>query len=66
MKIAVINHSEDALVAKIEARRSDDTKIVITCTAQSDGITEIRVKVGFFGDKEASSLILDKIVAHLK
>ena len=65
LKFAIVNDTADALSAKILARTSDDTKIQVTLTKQSPTLTEIRIRVGTFGDEQMSRQILDKIKTHL-
>lgn len=65
MQFAVVNSSKDTINAKILARTATDTKVQITLTKQSPTLTEIRIRVGTFGDEQMSRQILDKIKAHL-
>lgn len=45
-------------------RNSADKKMLIKLKKVSDGATEIRIRVGTFGDESMSRLILDKIKSH--
>lgn len=65
MQFAVVNSSKDTINAKILARTATDTKVQITLTKQSPTLTEIRIRVGTFGDEQMSRQLLDKIKAHL-
>lgn len=65
MQFSVVNSSKDTINAKILARTATDTKVQITLTKQSPTLTEIRIRVGTFGDEQMSRQILDKIKAHL-
>jgi hypothetical protein len=65
LQFAVVNDNKDALNYKILARTATDTKITIILAKQSSTVTEIRIRVGTFGDEQLSRQILDKIKAHL-
>lgn len=61
-----INQSKkDASSAVLESETADDRSITIRLKRVSDRTTEIRIRVGWFGDEELSRLILDKIEQHL-
>jgi Protein of unknown function (DUF3568) len=61
---AVVGDQKDALTAKITAVSTGDKKVYVTLTKQSDTNTEIRIRVGTFGDQNLSQQILDKIKSH--
>ena len=65
LKFAVVNDKLDAINSKILARTATDTKIEINLTKQSPSATEIRIRVGTFGDEQLARQILEKIKAHL-
>ena len=65
LKFVVISNAQDALTDKIIARTATDTKIEITLTKQSAKITEIRIRVGTFGNEQMSRDILNQIKSHL-
>lgn len=65
MQYAVVSDAKDVNNAKIIARTATDTKIEIQLAKQSPSITEIRIRVGTFGDEQLSRQILAKIKAHL-
>ena len=64
MQYAVVDKSKDGVKAKILARTPADKKIQITLNKQSATVTEIRIRVGTFGDESLSRQILDKIKSH--
>jgi hypothetical protein len=64
LEFPITNKSKDALQAEVLARNSADKKILIKLKKVSDGATEIRIRVGTFGDESLSRLILDKIKSH--
>lgn len=61
---AVVDNQKDGLTAKITAVSTGDKKIYVTLTKQSDTVTEIRIRVGTFGDQNLSQQILEKIKSH--
>ena len=63
LEFAITQKEKDALSGLIVARGTDDQKIVIHLEKQSEDLTEIRIRVGSFGDESRSQLILDKIKA---
>jgi len=65
LQYAVVSKNKDAINAKIIARTSGDKKIQVKLEKQSDTVTEIRIRVGTFGDEALSRQILDKIKTHL-
>ena len=65
LEFPVTTKSKDALQAEVTARNSADKRILIKLKRVSDGVTDIRIRVGTFGDESLSQLILDKIKSHL-
>ena len=61
---AVVDNQKDAVTAKITARSTSDKRIYVTLIKQSPTSTEIRIRVGTFGDKDQSEQILTKIKSH--
>ena len=55
----------DALRAKLTFRGAGDEKVTVTVNKMSSSVSEIRVRVGNFGDKTKSVGILDKIKSKL-
>ena len=64
LEFPITTKSKDALQAEVVARTSADKKIVVKLKKVSDKTTEIRVRVGTFGDETLSRMILDKIKSH--
>ena len=65
LQFTVTSKTKDALQGEIDARNSSNTAIVIKLKYMSNTATEIRIRVGTFGDKTMSDMILDKIKSHL-
>ena len=55
----------DAMLAKLTFRGAGDEKVVVTVNKVSGTVSEIRVRVGAFGDKSRSTMIMDKIKSRL-
>lgn len=56
---------KDAISAKLIARGAADKKIVITLKKVAENLTEVKIRVGIFGDESVSRMILDRIKKHL-
>jgi hypothetical protein len=65
LEYAVTEKQKDATEAKLTARGAGDKKIQVTLVKQSGTVTEIRIRVGTFGDEKISHQILDKIKNHI-
>jgi hypothetical protein len=66
LSLEVAKEQKDGLGGFIEARRADDTQVVIKLDPISKGTTRIRVRVGMFGDRKASEAIFERISFGLK
>lgn len=64
LEFRVTKSQKDALAGEIVARRADDTRIIVRLKSQTQQVTEIRIRVGTFGDEALSRLIYDKIKSH--
>ena len=56
---------KDALAARMEATGAGSKRIVVKLRNQGDKLTEVRIRVGIFGDEGYSRKILEKIKSHL-
>ena len=65
LKFAVIKEQKDALQAELTARTAADKKVLVKLVKLTNNTTEVRVRVGTFGDESLSRLILEKIKANL-
>lgn len=65
LQYPVISQSNDALSVELITRNASDTKITIRLAKLYETTTEIRIRVGSFGDETLSRLILDKIKKRL-
>ena len=65
LEFPVTSQTKDALEANLTARNASDKKIGIKLKKVSETATEIRIRVGTFGDESISRIILDKIHKRL-
>jgi hypothetical protein len=65
LEFPVTSQKKDALQAELTVRNSADQRIQIKLKKLSESATEVRIRVGTFGDEPLSRLIFDKIHAEL-
>lgn len=65
LKFPVIGQNKDALTAKLIARTAQDKKVNVRLKALGENSTEIKIRVGAFGDEALSLVILDNIKKKL-
>ena len=65
LEFAKVSENKDALKAILVARTAMDKKVEITITNSGKKLTNIKIRVGLFGDEALSMSILDKIKAGL-
>ncbi len=65
LEFPVTSQGKDALEGDLTARNASGKKIEIEMTKISDSATELRIRVGTFGDEALSRTILAKINSHL-
>ena len=65
LEYPVTSQAKDALSAELTARNASDKKIVVRLKKISDTTTEVRIRVGTFGDESLSRVVLEKIKKHL-
>lgn len=66
LELPILNKAKDALEAELTARTAADKRIVIKLKRVTDSATEIRIRVGTWGDEAMSQKILDKIRSHFQ
>ena len=64
LQFKVTKQQRDALAGNIVARGADDRKVEIWLKKQTDKVTEVRIRVGFFGDETLSRTIHSEIQKH--
>lgn len=65
LEFAKVSENKDALKAVMVARTALDKKVEITLTNSGKKLTNIKIRVGLFGDEALSMAILDKIKSDL-
>lgn len=65
LEFTVMTQQKDALQGRLVARTALDKKIEINVTKISDNLTEIRIRVGTFGDQTLSHTIVQSIEKRL-
>ena len=65
LEFPVTYKAKDALAGELKAVNSSGTEIDINLKKLSDSATEVRIRVGTFGDEPLSRTILNKINDHL-
>jgi hypothetical protein len=66
LEFPVTDQAKDALEANLTARNASNTNISIKLKNLSNASTEIRIRVGTFGDEALSRTILNKINSRLQ
>ena len=59
--LPVVSEAADDLGAKLESRTSQGDKVTITLEPKGPSVTNVRIRVGMFGDEDASRLIFGRI-----
>jgi len=65
LEFSVTSAEKDAFNGNLIARGAGDKKIVVSLKKESDAVTEIKIRVGTFGDEAMSRKILETIKKHL-
>jgi len=66
LEFIVVNKVNDAISGQYECVTADNKKVHIQVNRIGDNITEIKIRVGTFGDKTLSRYILSKIQANIQ
>ena len=61
MNLVIESQNHDVTSGKIKAKRADDQDVLVSLKYKSSNETEADIRVGLFGDKEASLLIKEEI-----
>jgi hypothetical protein len=59
LELTITSKQKDAFDGEVIARRATGKKVTIKLKRQSDSVTEIKIRVGTFGDEYISKDILD-------
>ncbi len=66
LEFIVVNKVSDAVSGKYEVVTADNKTVHIDVKRVGDNITEIKIRVGTFGDETLSRYILNKIQSNIK
>ena len=61
LQFVIIKDEKDSFDGKIEAYRVTNKKVRIKLHRETENITEVKIRVGTFGDETLSRVILDKM-----
>jgi hypothetical protein len=64
MEFKPVKRSKDALAAQYEGIGAADKRVTIKLKNAGDKVTEVRIRIGTFGDEPFSRTILSKIQAN--
>jgi hypothetical protein len=62
---AKVSEKKDALTCVIVARTSEDQKVVVTVSKDSDTSSTVKIRIGLLGDERKSKALLEKLEAEL-
>lgn len=65
LEFARVSENKDALKAVMISRTAMDKKVEITISNSGKSLTNIKIRVGIFGDEQLSMSILDRIKTRL-
>lgn len=65
LEFKIIDEKRDALAADFVARTALDKKVQVRVTKQGEKVTQIRIRVGVFGDEALSMTVLNEIKQRL-
>jgi hypothetical protein len=66
MNIRVDKSNKDGLGGTIEGERADGTNVTVKQEPAENGNTQVKIRVGTFGDQAASEAIQQRIAARLR
>jgi hypothetical protein len=65
LEFVLVSDNKDALKAVLVARTALDKKVEVTLTNSGKKLTDIKIRVGIFGDEQLSLSILEKLKSGL-
>lgn len=65
LQFTIKEQAKDALTGRIESKTANDRTVQIKLAKLSDKSTEVRIRVGTFGDEALSRTVFDKIKSRL-
>lgn len=65
LEFSTTTATKDALEGRVEAETSSEKSVTIKLKRVTDTATEVKIRVGTFGDQKVSLLLLEKLRTHL-
>lgn len=65
LQFSRVSEAKDALYQEYVARTADDKKVIVSAKSKGERLTELKIRVGTFGDENRSQTILEAIKAGL-
>jgi len=65
LNLTEISQDRDGIEGKIIARAADDDKVEIELEEKPNQLTEVKIRIGTFGDEDESRMILEEIRKNL-
>ena len=65
LEFTITSKQKDALYGEVIARRASGEKVAVKLNKKSNSLTEIKIRVGTFGDESVSRQIHETIKKHL-
>lgn len=65
LEFVITSKEKDAFSAKLIAYRANDKKVEMYLRKASENTTEVKIRVGVFGDESLSLIILKSLKKHL-
>jgi hypothetical protein len=66
LDLTIVSRQRGEVSAKLVARGGDNRRVTVSLERQVGDLTEIRVRVGIFGEESLSRLVLEKIRQRLR
>jgi uncharacterized lipoprotein len=64
-RLTVTDTQRDGTQGTIKAKQADDTNVTVNLEQAGPGTTEVKIRVGVFGDEDASKAIHNRIASRL-
>src|SRR3972149_3516137 len=65
LEFVITSKEKDTFSAKLIAYRANDKKVEMYLQKASENTTEVKIRVGVFGDESLSRIILESLTKHL-
>jgi hypothetical protein len=61
LQFVTVKETKDAFTAEIVARTAEDKKVDVVVSREADNLTQVKIRIGVFGNEEMSRAVLDKL-----